>query len=75
MTERDEARLRGYEGDACWNCGQFTLARNGTCLKCDIVRRDVRLLLMSLRRRVRLRPGPPFGSPGLPAGGVAGYRA
>jgi ribonucleoside-diphosphate reductase alpha chain len=35
MTKRDEARLRGYEGDACWNCGQFTLTRNGTCLKCD----------------------------------------
>jgi ribonucleoside-diphosphate reductase alpha chain len=35
MTKRDEARLRGYEGDACWNCGQFTLSRNGTCLKCD----------------------------------------
>ncbi len=35
MSKRDEARLRGYEGDACWNCGQFTLARNGTCLKCD----------------------------------------
>jgi ribonucleoside-diphosphate reductase alpha chain len=34
MTERDEARLKGYEGDACWNCGQLTLVRNGTCLKC-----------------------------------------
>ena len=39
------------------------------------VRRDVRLLLMSLRRRVRLRPGPPFASPGLSAEGMAGYRA
>ncbi len=35
MSDRDAARLRGYEGDPCWNCGQFTLARNGTCLKCD----------------------------------------
>ena len=35
MTERDQARLKGYEGDPCWNCGQFTLVRNGTCLKCD----------------------------------------
>ena len=34
MSERDEARLKGYEGDACWNCGQLTLVRNGTCLKC-----------------------------------------
>jgi ribonucleoside-diphosphate reductase alpha chain len=28
------ARLLGYEGDACGECGQFTLVRNGTCLKC-----------------------------------------
>ncbi|MEM7739489.1 MAG: adenosylcobalamin-dependent ribonucleoside-diphosphate reductase [Pseudomonadota bacterium] len=32
---RDEARLKGYEGDACPECGQFTLVRNGTCLRCD----------------------------------------
>ncbi|MCZ6637574.1 MAG: vitamin B12-dependent ribonucleotide reductase [Alphaproteobacteria bacterium] len=30
-----EARLKGYEGDACTECGNFTLVRNGTCLKCD----------------------------------------
>jgi len=30
-----EARLKGYQGDACGNCGNFTLVRNGTCLKCD----------------------------------------
>ncbi|MBK8977306.1 MAG: vitamin B12-dependent ribonucleotide reductase [Planctomycetes bacterium] len=30
-----EARIKGYEGDACGACGQFTLVRNGTCLKCD----------------------------------------
>jgi ribonucleoside-diphosphate reductase alpha chain len=29
------ARLRGYLGDACGECGNFTLVRNGTCLKCD----------------------------------------
>jgi ribonucleoside-diphosphate reductase alpha chain len=29
-----EARLKGYEGDACGECGNFTLVRNGTCLKC-----------------------------------------
>ena len=28
------ARLMGYQGDACIECGQFTLVRNGTCLKC-----------------------------------------
>ena len=29
------ARIKGYEGDACGECGNFTLVRNGTCLKCD----------------------------------------
>ncbi len=29
------ARMRGYEGDSCTECGNFTLIRNGTCLKCD----------------------------------------
>jgi ribonucleoside-diphosphate reductase, adenosylcobalamin-dependent len=28
------ARLRGYEGDSCGECGNFTLVRNGTCQKC-----------------------------------------
>ncbi len=31
---RTEARQKGYEGDPCGECGQFTLVRNGTCLKC-----------------------------------------
>ena len=30
-----QARIKGYEGDACEECGNFTLVRNGTCLKCD----------------------------------------
>jgi ribonucleoside-diphosphate reductase alpha chain len=30
-----EARAKGYEGEACGACGNFTLVRNGTCLKCD----------------------------------------
>jgi len=30
-----EARAKGYEGEACGSCGNFTLVRNGTCLKCD----------------------------------------
>ncbi len=29
-----EARLKGYEGDPCEGCGNFTMVRNGTCLKC-----------------------------------------
>jgi len=34
----DKVRIavaKGYSGDACGDCGQFTLVRNGTCLKCD----------------------------------------
>ncbi|MBU0507863.1 vitamin B12-dependent ribonucleotide reductase [bacterium] len=30
----EEARLKGYEGDPCPECGQFTMVRNGTCTKC-----------------------------------------
>lgn len=30
----NEARMKGYEGDSCHECGNFTLVRNGTCLKC-----------------------------------------
>jgi ribonucleoside-diphosphate reductase alpha chain len=33
--QRAAAKLRGYQGDACGECGNFTLVRNGTCLKCD----------------------------------------
>ncbi len=29
-----EARMQGYEGDSCGECGNFTMVRNGTCLKC-----------------------------------------
>jgi len=32
---KTEARFKGYTGDACAECGCFTLTRNGTCLKCD----------------------------------------
>ena len=35
MDRRAEARMKGYEGDACGDCGNFTLVRNGTCMKCD----------------------------------------
>jgi ribonucleoside-diphosphate reductase alpha chain len=30
-----QARLKGYEGDPCSECGQLTLVRSGTCCKCD----------------------------------------
>jgi ribonucleoside-diphosphate reductase alpha chain len=32
---RAEAKAKGYEGEACGECQNFTLVRNGTCLKCD----------------------------------------
>ncbi|MCL4187224.1 MAG: vitamin B12-dependent ribonucleotide reductase [Rhodobacteraceae bacterium] len=32
---RAQARLQGYEGDPCGECGNYTLVRNGTCLKCN----------------------------------------
>jgi ribonucleoside-diphosphate reductase alpha chain len=34
LSASDIARLKGYEGDPCGDCGQFTMVRNGTCLKC-----------------------------------------
>ncbi len=30
-----EARMKGYEGEACPSCQSFTLLRNGSCMKCD----------------------------------------
>jgi len=32
---RLEAQMKGYAGEACPECQNFTLVRNGTCLKCD----------------------------------------
>jgi ribonucleoside-diphosphate reductase alpha chain len=34
-ARRAEAMMKGYQGDSCGECGNFTLVRNGTCLKCD----------------------------------------
>jgi ribonucleoside-diphosphate reductase alpha chain len=33
--KRAEARMKGYVGEACPECANFTLVRNGTCLKCE----------------------------------------
>ncbi len=30
-----KARMQGYEGDPCGECGNYTLVRNGTCMKCN----------------------------------------
>jgi ribonucleoside-diphosphate reductase alpha chain len=35
MDARATAKLQGYEGEACTECGNFTLVRNGTCMKCN----------------------------------------
>ncbi len=32
---REEAIVKGYDGDPCPDCGQFTLVRSGTCLRCE----------------------------------------
>ena len=32
---RAEAKAKGYEGEMCGECLNFTLVRNGTCLKCE----------------------------------------
>ena len=29
-----DAKAKGYEGDACVECGAMTMVRNGSCLKC-----------------------------------------
>ena len=33
--KRAEAKAQGFEGEACGDCGNFTLLRSGTCLKCN----------------------------------------
>jgi ribonucleoside-diphosphate reductase alpha chain len=32
---RMKAVMQGYTGDMCGECSNFTMVRNGTCLKCD----------------------------------------
>ena len=35
MKKRQQARLKGYEGESCPECQSFTMLRNGSCMKCD----------------------------------------
>ncbi|EEW24769.1 vitamin B12-dependent ribonucleotide reductase [Rhodobacter ferrooxidans] len=35
IDARLKARMQGYEGEACGECGNYTLVRNGTCMKCN----------------------------------------
>jgi len=34
-NRRMQAMMQGYTGDMCMECQNFTMVRNGTCLKCD----------------------------------------
>ena len=35
LDDRLKAKMQGYEGDPCGDCGNYTLVRNGTCMKCN----------------------------------------
>ncbi|MDG1085899.1 MAG: vitamin B12-dependent ribonucleotide reductase [Planktotalea sp.] len=35
LDQRTKAKMQGYEGDPCGECGNYTLVRNGTCMKCN----------------------------------------
>lgn len=35
LDARAKAKMQGYEGEACGDCGNYTLVRNGTCMKCN----------------------------------------
>jgi ribonucleoside-diphosphate reductase alpha chain len=35
MSDSEIAKVKGYEGDPCDSCGNYTLVRNGTCMKCN----------------------------------------
>ncbi len=34
-SRRAKSIMQGYTGDMCTECSNFTMVRNGTCLKCD----------------------------------------
>jgi ribonucleoside-diphosphate reductase alpha chain len=35
LDDRFKAKIQGFEGDPCGDCGNYTLVRNGTCMKCN----------------------------------------
>ncbi len=35
VNAASRAKMQGYEGEACGECGNYTLVRNGTCMKCN----------------------------------------
>ena len=46
LSQEIEAKIKGYEGEACGECGNFTLVRNGTCMKCNTCGSYFRLFLI-----------------------------
>jgi ribonucleoside-diphosphate reductase alpha chain len=46
--QRAQARAKGYEGDSCPECQNFTMVRNGTCLKCDTCGSDDGVLVTAV---------------------------
>ena len=48
--------MQGYEGEACGECGNYTMVRNGSCLKCNTCGGDDRVQLTGSRRGA-LHPG------------------
>ncbi|AFX99314.1 ribonucleoside-diphosphate reductase, adenosylcobalamin-dependent [Candidatus Endolissoclinum faulkneri L2] len=34
LSMKMEAKIKGYQGEGCIECGNFTLIHNGSCLKC-----------------------------------------
>jgi len=43
--KRAEAKVKGYADETCGECGNFTLVRNGTCLKLQHLRGNQRFQL------------------------------
>lgn len=35
LTDAEFAKAQGFTGESCLECGNFTMVRNGTCLKCN----------------------------------------
>ena len=44
-TPATKAKMQGYEGEPCGECGNYTLVRNGTCMKCNTCGGDERVQL------------------------------
>jgi len=60
MDARVKAKMQGYEGEACGECGNYTLVRNGTCMSATPAAATSRLQLKhfewSLMKRQHMKP-------------------